>query len=307
MLVDSFLKYIRCELNLSAHTVLSYGADLRQWYDFASSTGIAACSARNAEPDPEAVTINDLRLWISFMSAEGVSSRSIRRKIQSLRAFYKYLMRCHGIAVNPAAELVAARMPKRLPTFILPDQTEKILDDDFNRNDYIEVRNRLIVNMFYSTGMRCSELMGLLDADVDTRKCELKVLGKRNKERLIPFGEEMKGLIILYRNLRDTAIPDGRDACFFLRPDGQPLYRRLIYKIVHDTLKGRVSSARCSPHVLRHSFATDMLNNGADITAVQQLLGHQSLSTTQIYTHLSYRELLNNYKLAHPRAQKSGG
>lgn len=305
MLVDSFLTYIRCELNLSVHTVLSYGTDIRQWYGFAASVSLPACEGHADEPDPAAVTVNDLRLWISFMASEGVSARTIRRKIQSIRAFYKYLMRRHGYETNPAAEITSARLPKRLPSFIRPEQTKIILDSDFDESDFVEVRNRLIVDMFYSTGMRCSELMGLLDADVNTGRYELKVLGKRNKERLIPFGEEMKDLITLYRKVRDERLSADAGPEFFLRPDGQPMYRRLIYKVVHDALIGQVQSAKCSPHVLRHSFATDMLNNGAEITAVQQLLGHQSLATTQIYTHLSYRELLNNYQLAHPRAHKT--
>ncbi len=306
-MIDAFLTYLRCELNLSAHTVLSYGTDLRQWYDFAASVGLAGCKNTGDKPDDAAVTLNDLRLWVSFMASEGISARSIRRKIQSLRAFYKYLMRRHGLRSNPAAELSPAKMPKRLPTFIRPEQTEKILDDDYDANDFTATRNHLILDMFYSTGMRCSELMDLLDADINLLRGELKVLGKRNKERIIPFGEEMRELITQYRELRTETIGTDRPTYFFVRPDGSRLYRKLIYKIVHDSLDGRVTASKLSPHVLRHSFATDMLNNGADITAVQQLLGHQSLATTQIYTHLSYRELLNNYKLAHPRAQKNGG
>lgn len=306
-MIDAFLTYLRCELNLSDHTVLSYGTDLRQWYDFAASVGLAGCKNTGDRPDAASVSINDLRLWISFMASEGVSARSIRRKIQSLRAFYKYLMRRHGLHSNPASELSPAKLPKRLPSFIRPEQTEKILDDDYDANDFTETRNHLILDMSYSTGMRCSELMGLLDANINLIRGELKVLGKRNKERIIPFGEEMRELISQYRELRTETIGSDRPTHFFVRQDGSPLYRKLIYKIVHEALEGRVTASKRSPHVLRHSFATDMLNNGADITAVQQLLGHQSLSTTQIYTHLSYRELLNNYKLAHPRAQKNGG
>ncbi|MDE7458868.1 MAG: tyrosine-type recombinase/integrase [Muribaculaceae bacterium] len=306
-MINAFLTYLRCELNLSDHTVLSYGNDIRQWHDFAASIGLAGCKSTSDTPDHELVTVNDLRLWISFMSSEGISARTIRRKIQSMRAFYKYLMRRHGLKSNPAADLTPARMPKRLPSFIRPEQTKKILDEDFDTNDFIDTRNHLIVDMFYSTGMRCSELLGLLDADINLYKGELKVLGKRNKERIIPFGDEMKQLITEYRNLRSKTVGSDRTQHFFVKPDGSQLYRKLVYTIVHDSLQGRVTAEKCSPHVLRHSFATDMLNNGADITAVQQLLGHQSLSTTQIYTHLSYRELLNNYKLAHPRAQKSGG
>ena len=307
MLIEAFQTYMRCELNLSDHTVLSYGSDLRQWYDFAVAANLAGCDRSHPEPDPAAVSLNDLRLWVSHMASEDIGPRSIRRKIQALRAFYRYLMRRHGLEVNPAAELTSAPLPKRLPSFIRPEQTEKILDEDFDRNDFEQVRNRLIVDMFYSTGMRCSELMTLADADVSVGRGELKVLGKRNKERLIPFGEEMKGLITLYRSLRDATFGGTRTQRFFLKHDGEPMYRKLIYTIVRQTLQGRVTASKCSPHVLRHSFATDMLNNGADITAVQQLLGHQSLSSTQIYTHLSYRELLNNYKHAHPRALKNGG
>ncbi len=306
-MIDAFLTYLRCELNLSDHTVLSYGTDLRQWYDFAASTGLAGCRSTSDRPDPALTTINDLRLWISFLAAEGISARSLRRKIQSLRSYFKYLMRRHGLQSNPAAELSPARMPKRLPSFIRPEQTKNILDEDYDRTDFIETRNRLILDMFYSTGIRCSELLGLLDEDVNLGRDELKVLGKRNKERIIPFGSEMRQMITDYRAIREKTLGYPGTERFFVKPDGSPLYRKLVYDIVHDSLSGRVTAEKCSPHVLRHSFATDMLNNGADITAVQQLLGHSSLATTQIYTHLSYRELLNNYKLAHPRAKNQGG
>lgn len=307
MYIESFLKYLRCELNLSDHTVLAYGRDVRQWHDFAASAGLVGCDVHNADPDPKMVTVNDLRLWIAFMSSEGMTQRSIRRKIQSVRAFYKFLMRCHGLENNPAADLAPARMPKTLPAFIRQDEMAHLLDDGFDGDDFESVRNHLILDMLYSTGMRVSELVGLLDVDVDVCRGELKVLGKRNKERLIPFGAEMQGLIDMYRRLRHRDASGCASGEFFVRIDGRPMHRRGVYKIVHDALDGRVSAQKKSPHVLRHSFATDMLNNGAEMSAVQQLLGHQSLSTTQIYTHLSYREILNNYKLAHPRAQKSGG
>ena len=162
--------------------------------------------------------------------------------------------------------------------------------------------------------MRASELMGLLDAAVDTEKGELKVLGKRNKERIIPFGDELSEMITLYRELRDNTVPPPPADEFFVRESGEPLYRDLIYKVVHNTLAGRTVAARQRRDIpqmrallLRHSFATDMLNNGADLYSVQQLLGHQSLATTQVYTHITYRELKHNYELAHPRAAKKGG
>lgn len=306
-MIDAFLKYLRCELNFSDHTVLAYGHDLRQWCDFAASASLAGCKSTSDLPAPEKTKVNDLRLWVAFMASEGISARTIRRKIQSLRAYYKFLMRTTGLLDNPAEQISTARLPRHLPDFIRPEQTKAVLDAEVDASDFTSVRNRLIVDMLYSTGIRCSELMGLLDADVNLARNELKVLGKRNKERIIPFGPQMREAILQYRDLRNELAGSCASASFFVRDNGQPLYRKLIYNIVHDTLAGNVTAARCSPHVLRHSFATDMLNNGADITAVQQLLGHASLSTTQIYTHLSYRDLLNNYKLAHPRAKKTGG
>ena len=161
--------------------------------------------------------------------------------------------------------------------------------------------------MIYSTGLRCSEIQGLMDKDVDTARGELKVLGKRNKERIIPFGKELSDMITTYRKLRDDTVGTTAPNEFFVRESGEPLYRKLIYNVVHKALAGNTVASRQSPHVLRHSFATDMLNNGADLYAVQQLLGHQSLATTQVYTHITYRELKQNYQQAHPRALKKGG
>ncbi len=294
-LYDKFLNYIRCELNLSVHTVLSYTSDLRQWEEFSDS-------AFGAGFDPAATVANDLRMWVAHLSSCGVGTRTIRRKVQTMRAFFRYMMKRHGLKDNPALELVPARLPKTLPAVVRPEDMQRLLDAPCDRQNFIELRNRLIVTMLYSTGMRASELTGLRDADVDVRQGELKVLGKRNKERMIPFGKELADMITLYRTIR----PATPAAELFVLEDGRPLAYRNLLGIVKENLAGRVTVARRTPHVLRHSFATDMLNGGAEITAVQQLLGHASLATTQIYTHLSYRELQHNYQQAHPRAQKKG-
>ncbi|MBQ7041902.1 MAG: tyrosine-type recombinase/integrase [Muribaculaceae bacterium] len=299
MHIDSFLTYIRCELNLSAHTVSSYKTDLVQWRNYCTDN-------KPEEFYPLDITPLDIRQWISHLANKNSSQRTIRRKIQAVRAFYNYLMKYHGLKSNPATEITLAKIDKPLPIYIRPVETNRILSETWDHDDYIETRDRLIILMFYSTGIRCSELMTLLDANVNTARGELKVLGKRNKERIIPFGEELSEMITLYRRLRDDIV-ESPEPQFFLRPTGEPLYRNLIYNIVHRTLSGRVHSERQSPHVLRHSFASDMLNNGADINAVQQLLGHKSLATTQMYTHITYRELKHNYELAHPRALKKGG
>lgn len=280
---------------MSAHTVSSYMSDLRQWEAF-------TLEAFGESFDPLCAEANDLRLWVAYLSSKGISARSIRRKIQTLRALYRYLMRRRGLLNNPADELVLARLPKTLPSVIRPEDTVRVLDAGFDSSDFVQVRDRLIVDMLYSTGMRASELTGLLDVNVDIRAGELKVLGKRNKERMIPFGDELKDMITLYRTLRPaTSAPE-----LFVREDGRRLEYRHLNAIVKNELAGKVSCSKRTPHVLRHSFATDMLNEGAEITAVQHLLGHASLATTQIYTHLSYRELQHNYQLAHPRAQKKG-
>ena len=173
-------------------------------------------------------------------------------------------------------------------------------------DDFRAARDHLLLLMLYSTGMRCSEAQGLLDRDVDTKKRQLRVVGKRDKERVIPFGDELADAVDAYRALRDATGASG-DPHLFVRADGSPLYRKLIYNVVRRAMDGEVHAARHSPHVLRHSFATDMLNNGADLNAVKSLLGHASLSSTQIYTHVTFSDLQHNYQQAHPRALKKGG
>lgn len=300
MYVDDFLKYIRCELNLSVHTVLSYQIDLTQWVN----------RATNGHPedfDPESVTISDIRTWIAHLAKLKLSARTIRRKTQAIRSFYKYLMRYHGFKSNPAEEVSLSKIDKPLPVYIPQDETNALLDFDYDHSDFKETRNHLILLMLYSTGMRRDELITLEDKNVDTAKGELKVSGKRNKERIIPFGKELALHINEYVALRNKEVAP-ECTKFFLRENGKELYPKLVYNVVHNTLtEANVHSARRSPHVLRHSFATDMLNNGADLTAVQHLLGHQSLATTQVYTHITYRELQKNYQLAHPRASKRKG
>ncbi len=299
MLYDAFYNFIRCETTRSPHTVAAYKRDLEQFRRFLTA------ELMHPGDDPSTVTTADMRLWVASLASQGMTTTTILRKMSALRAFYSYLVRNHGLQENPTSRLVSPKSPKTLPDYIRQEDTCRTIDglDGFS-TDFDEARNALIVDMLYSTGMRESELVGLLDSNVDTRKGELKVLGKRNKERVIPFGKELSDMIAHYRALRST-IGDAAGDAFFVRADGQPLYRELVYRVVHRALTDAgVTAARRSPHILRHSFATDMLNNGADLNAVQKLLGHQSLETTQRYTHLTYRELQQNYKLAHPRAQK---
>ena len=296
-MIDEFLTYLECEAGASPHTVRAYETDLRLWREYA---------AAGEEPELHLVTLDDLRGWVAHMAAEGASVRTVRRRIQALRALFGWAMRRHGLRSNPAAELALARLDRPLPSVVRPDETARVLDDTPDADDFEAVRDHMLVLLLYATGMRASELTALSDTDVRTDRCELKVLGKRNKERIIPFGDEVKAAIETYRTLRHATVGAPTEA-FAVNRAGRALTYAALNAIVHKALDGRVHSSRRSPHVLRHSFATDMLNNGADLNAVQRLLGHASLATTQIYTHLSYRDIQNNYELAHPRAQRRKG
>ncbi|MDE6371120.1 MAG: tyrosine-type recombinase/integrase, partial [Duncaniella sp.] len=298
-LIEQFLDYLTHERGYSLCTVEAYGHDLAQWAAYATDGDVSKLR-------PLDMTASDLRLWIAEMSRGGMSPKSINRKISSLRGFYRFLLTMGAIKNNPTARLRLPKVPKSLPAYVRKHEMEAILDgvavpavdaDDERLDDgsavtgpveHDTLRDGLIMNLLYATGMRCSELIGLCDVDVDTRRRELKVLGKRNKERVIPFGDELAAAIDRYRSVRDaaplTAIASGDPrAPLLVRADGRPLYRKLVYNVVHRMLSdGGAHAGRLSPHVMRHSMATGMLNAGASIASVQQLLGHASLTSTQI-------------------------
>lgn len=297
MLYKEYETYLRCEAVKSPRTVASYISDLKAFENYMLYV------AEVADFDPRAVTATDVRMWMSHMAAMGIASASIGRRLTVLRGFYSWACRRKGLHANPVAGIAPPKRGKPLPVFVPPAQTRQIIDTGIadSGDDFGNTRNTLIIDMLYSTGIRASELLGLKDSDVSISRGELKVLGKRNKERTIPFGPELAKMISLYRDLRENTCGSGE--FFFVRADGKPMYYGLLYKIVTTALAG-ADTPRHSPHVLRHSFATDMLNGGADLKAVQELLGHASLATTQKYTHLSFRDIQNNYRTAHPRAQR---
>ena len=295
--IDKFLQYIRLELNLSPHTVTAYGTDLDQWEQYLTQG--------KRQLDVASVTPSDIRAWMLWLNNNGDGARTMRRKVQAVRSFYKWLMRQGVVTSSPAAAVEMARIPKRLPSMVRETSVDSLLDSDIDMDDFEQVRNRLIVMMLYETGMRRAELLDLLDRNVDTASGELKVHGKRDKDRIIPFGTELAQAIDSYRLLRDELVRGCEH--FFVKEDGNPLYPMLVYRIVRRALQEVGVTSKRSPHVLRHSFATAMLNDGAAINSVKELLGHESLATTQIYTHVTFSELKNNYKLAHPRALKKGG
>lgn len=298
MQIDRFLKYIDNELNLSALTVDGYGNDLRQFNDFIVQL--------KGDADAAGVTPADIRAWVVDLADKGDCARTIRRKIQAVRAFYRYLLTRGVLKDNPAADVELAKTAKRLPQYVRQGNMDKLLDEEVDMSDFTAVRDRLVVMMLYETGIRRAELIGLKDCNVDTAKCEIKVHGKRDKDRIVPFGGELKRLIERYRGLRAEVQKAGVGE-LLLTEKGKPMYPSLVYKVVHDSLDEAGVKGKKSPHVLRHSFASAMLNHGAEINSVKEILGHESLAATQIYTHITFSELKTNYKLAHPRALKKGG
>ena len=295
--VERFLQYLRHERNLSMRTVDLYRRAIEQWAAFMSSG--------TRQVDLPSVTAGDIRAWLIDRASHGDSPTTLRLRLQALRALYRYLMRCGTVTVNPAAMVELAKLPKPLPKFVRESTVDAVLDADIDNDDFTQVRDRLIVMLLYETGIRQAELIGLQDAAVDTSKHELKVHGKRDKDRIVPFGDELAAAIGHYRSLRDDVAPDCGNLLVTLK--GKPLYPSLVYHVVHDSLQAAGGTGKLSPHVLRHTFASVMLNNGAELNSVKELLGHESLAATQVYTHVTLSELQHNYELAHPRALKKGG
>ena len=290
MLIESFLRYIRYEKNLSTHTVLSYKGDLFQFKTFLEKLA--------PEVAPEDAGPEQVREWISSLSEEGVTVRSISRKISSLRAFYRYLMAQSIIEESPVKDVRVPKVRKKIPVYLRQDSMDELLDDVSYGEGFEAVRDRLIMAMFYNTGMRSAELIVLKDTEV--RDGEIKVTGKRNKQRLIPYGEELSHMIADYRAARREAGVAAADA-FFVRKNGRPLYPQLVYRLVNRALSKVCTLEKKSPHVLRHTFASVMLNNGAGLNSVKELLGHHSLASTEVYTHITFEELKQSYNQAFPQ------
>lgn len=297
MLIDSFLHYLRYERNYSIYTIEAYSKDLEQFGEYVK--------AEIGLFDPVQIDSDIVRNWIVFLLEQKISPVSVNRKLSSLKSFFKFLMRRGEISANPLRLVAGPKTKKPLPYFIKDNELEALLDGDGFDEDFEGVRNRLILEMFYDTGMRRSELIGVKDLDVDYEAMQVKVTGKRNKQRLIPFAESLKDLMLAYTETRDREV-GATSGSFFVRKNGEPLSATIVYQVVKKQLAEIPTLAKRSPHVLRHSFATSMLNNGAELNAVKELLGHGSLASTSVYTHTTFEELKKVYH-AHPRAKKEGG
>jgi len=294
MLTETFLDYLRFERNYSDKTIVEYGRDIAQFRNFLQEGG-------SVEFAPSSVTADDIREWIVSLMDGGNSASSVNRKLSSLRTFYKYLLKRGEATKDPLRKITGPKKKKPLPAFVRENDMDRLLDETDFGEGFIGCRDRLIIQTFYATGVRLSELIGLNDDDVDFSSSQLKVTGKRNKQRLIPFGDELKQTMVEYVNIRDEQAP-GTSEAFFTKENGERLNKGLVYNIVKRNLSKVVTQKKRGPHVLRHTFATTMLNNEAELGAVKELLGHSSLATTEIYTHTTFEELKKVYKQAHPRA-----
>lgn len=292
-MVNQFLAYLSYERNRSLATVSSYRKDLEAFQKFVQAQDSTLLWA-----DVDADLVRD---WMAEMMNEGQRATSINRRLSALRSFYRFALARNLVKSDPVQGVVGPKKDKPLPQFLKEKEMDELLQEDFWTDCYEDVRDRMIIMTFYETGIRLAELMNLCDADVDFMSGQLKVTGKRNKQRLIPFGAELSQALQHYMGVRDVQVVR-HSAALFLANDGQQMtadairYRVKKYLSLVSTLKKR------TPHVLRHTFATAMLNHKAGIESVKKLLGHESLSTTEIYTHTTFEQLKREYLNAHPRA-----
>lgn len=293
MLIDSFFNYLRYERNYSNYTVEAYSKDLSQFEEYVKENQEGLFEPRDIDSDL-------VRSWMVSLLDNRISPVSVNRKLSSLKSFFKFLVKQRVVSVNPLRLVVGPKTKKPLPYFIKEGEMDLLLDGDGFNEDFEGVRNRLILEMLYDTGMRRSELTGIKNADVDLETMQIKVTGKRNKQRLIPFAEGLKNLLQAYTDVRNREVGVGE--YYFVRKNGEQLSAGIVYTIVKKILSDIPALAKRSPHVLRHSFATSMLNNGAELNAVKELLGHSSLASTSVYTHTTFEELKKVYH-AHPRAK----
>jgi len=293
-MLASFIKYLSVEKGYSAHTVRSYGDDVKQFYIF--------CGLDPEKDHPDKITHRQIRYWLSSIISNGFTPRSANRKLSSLRAYYRYLLREGAVKINPLSRIISPKSGKRVPSFVGEDEMNSLLDSDHFSNDFVEVRDQLVIGLFYFTGIRLSELVGLTVEKIDFSSKSVKVIGKGNKERVLPLHPELILLISNYLKLRDELSLNKHERILFLTEKGQPIYSKLVYRIVKENLSKVTTLEKKSPHVLRHTFATHLLNHGAELNAIKELLGHANLSATQIYTHSSFEKLKKAYKQAHPRA-----
>lgn len=293
-MINGFLDYISAEKRYSEHTLKAYTTDLTQFVDFVKSS----------YNEDNLIKVNSVmvRSWVIELMDNEQMARSVNRKLSSLKSFYRYLLREGLISINPMTKVLSPKVKSRLPGFVDQEVMRELLSNELFEDSLSGKRDRLVIMLLYYTGMRRSELIGLRASFYDEYNRTLKVLGKGNKERIIPINTELTSLISEYRNQLKLE-PADLDKTYLLLTDARkPLYPNFVYRLVRNHLSKVSTAQKRSPHILRHTFATHMLNNGADLNAIKEILGHANLSATQIYTHNSIEQLKSIYKQAHPKA-----
>lgn len=293
MIVKEFLQYINTEKRYSQHTLKSYQNDLEQFTEY--------YKVSYEEDDLRKADYHIIRSWLAQLVQSGISPSSVNRKMSSLRSFFNYLIKQGVISINPMMKIQSLKSKKRIPVFLEMDKTEFLFEKIEFGNDYKGSRDKIILEILYMTGIRLSELINIKDRDIDFSKKMLKVLGKRNKERLIPLSHSTLKQITNYINVRENEFFKN-ESYLLLTNKGEKLYAKFVYRLVNKYINMISTIDKKSPHVFRHTFATHLLNKGADLNAIKELLGHANLSATQIYTHNTIEKLKTIYKHAHPKA-----
>jgi integrase/recombinase XerC len=295
MPIQSFLNYVTHEKKYSIHTIIAYKNDLQRFQEF--------CVSEYGDQPLTTINYNQIRNWIVSLVNSGISNRTINRKVSSLKSFYKFLQKTKQVGVSPLAKHQALKVAKRVQVPFSEKELKEVLNFEVENDSFESVRNKLIVEIFYATGIRRSELIQLKMTDVDFNKHTIKVLGKRNKERFIPLLHSVENAIQKYLEFR--AEIKTNESYLLVTKKGKKVYDTLVYRIINNYFSTVSSKVKKSPHVIRHSFATHLLNEGADLNAVKELLGHSSLASTQVYTHSSLGKLKEVYNRAHPRGEKN--
>jgi len=295
-MLHQYQQYLSKEKKFSPHTIQAYVKDIQDFISF----------IRPYQDNFLKVTTRDVRKWLSKLSLKGYSEKTINRKIASVKNFYNFLLKTDTISQNPLHPIKSLKVRKKIPVPFSPDEMNTLFDSDIFEDDFEGIRDKVLITILYSTGIRRSELINIKISDIDFHNKQLKVLGKRNKERIVPLLSSVVDLIEAYIQIKNDFFKNELNSGYlFVTQKGKKMYGMLVYRLINSYLSKVSVKHKKSPHMIRHTFATHLLNNGADLNAIKELLGHTSLAATQVYTHTSVQHLKEIYKKTHPRSKKN--
>ena len=295
-MLHQYQQYLSKEKKFSPHTIQAYVKDIQDFISF----------IRPYQDNFLKVTTRDVRKWLSKLSLKGYSEKTINRKIASVKNFYNFLLKTDTISQNPLHPIKSLKVRKKIPVPFSPDEMNTLFDSDIFEDDFEGIRDKVLITILYSTGIRRSELINIKISDIDLHNKQLKVLGKRNKERIVPLLSSVVDLIEAYIQIKNDFFKNELNSGYlFVTQKGKKMYGMLVYRLINSYLSKVSVKHKKSPHMIRHTFATHLLNNGADLNAIKELLGHTSLAATQVYTHTSVQHLKEIYKKTHPRSKKN--